>query len=76
MGNRAFQTDFLQELEGLMDWPAQTQTEFVVVEEGTKPHALPCPRCERLAAPEHITATTARCWWCETSWVHKQANTR
>lgn len=27
-----------------------------------------CPRCHKPAAPEHVTATSARCWHCETRW--------
>lgn len=33
-----------------------------------KPEECSCPNCGRSAAPEHIAASHAKCWWCESKW--------
>lgn len=50
------------DVQGLLNLPVE------------KPNELPCPRCQRTAAPEHVVEVAGRweckCWWCENEWVH------
>jgi hypothetical protein len=43
-------------------------TSFEIGGFGGAPVSVLCPRCQRVAAPEHIHAGQAKCWYCGNRW--------